>query len=343
MNCPPALAARAPAGAQSALRRQISATRAAVLIGRANLLPERCWREAQLDRAHARRRNACAVRLCAMAETPNVRLRLWSVPGSIAVVQQALSGVATALSLDALEHDDLNTVVTEVCKNVVFHAYEGQEGPLEVEVYALAGALEVVVRDRGIGIRPHVGERTQPHTGLGMPIVHALTQRLAFSKLAGGGTEVRMQFTTPDVAAPESLEADELESGSASAVTGEHTIALAPSSLARAVLPGIVSALAKQALFSADAIADIGLFADALALSARDSGGERQLDLTVAVAPERLDLRVGPLALGRAASMFDVVVNAGGRRLLATRLPETRELASRDAGEMLALRLLERR
>jgi serine/threonine-protein kinase RsbW len=259
-----------------------------------------------------------------MAETPIVSLRLSNRPESVAVVQRALSGVAAELGLDALESNDLNTAVTEVCNNVVLHAYDGQEGQLEVEVHALAGALDVVVRDRGIGIRPHVGERTQPHTGLGMPIVHALTQRLLFSKLAGGGTEVRMQFTTPDAAVLEPLADDATpDPESVRAGAGEHAIALAlaPSSVSHAV----------------------GLIADALAAGARDSIGERRLHLTVEVQGEKLELRVGPLPVGAAARLFDAVLSTRASRLLTERLPENCDAASRDSDELLALRLLERR
>lgn len=281
-----------------------------------------------------------------MAETPIVSLCLSNRPESVAVVQRALSGVAAELGLDALESNDLNTAVTEVCNNVVLHAYDGQEGQLEVEVHALAGALDVVVRDRGIGIRPHVGERTQPHTGLGMPIVHALTQRLLFSKLAGGGTEVRMQFTTPDAAVLEPLADDATpDPESVRAGAGEHAIALAlaPSSVTHAVLPEFLRALAKQALFSTEAIADVGLIADALAAGARDSIGERRLHLTVEVQGEKLELRVGPLPVGAAARLFDAVLSTRASRLLTERLPENCDAASRDSDELLALRLLERR
>jgi len=286
-----------------------------------------------------------------MGEIANVSVRLSSAPESVAVVQQALGGVAAELGLDALEANDVNTAVTEVCNNVVLHAYEGTRGPLEVAVHVLAGALEVVVRDRGIGIRPHLGERTQPHTGLGMPIVHALTQRLVFSKLDGGGTEVRLLFTTPDVLAPDALAGDQLESRTAGEGEDEHTIAIAlgPSTIARAVLPRILGALAKRAQFSSEGIAEVQLLADALARNAGEWLAAGQLGLTVELAPHELELYVGPLRAGGAATVLDSTAGAGGVGLLIERLsgdPHDASLdphdAPGDAGELLALRLLER-
>src|SRR5271163_3915315 len=113
---------------------------------------------------------SASLRALTMTETPNVCITLSNSPENLAVVHQTLAGLGGILGLDALDSNDLETAVIEVCKNVVYHAYEGQEGPLELEIHTLAGAVEVVVRDHGIGIRPHVGERTLPHTGIGLPI-----------------------------------------------------------------------------------------------------------------------------------------------------------------------------
>jgi anti-sigma regulatory factor (Ser/Thr protein kinase) len=280
-----------------------------------------------------------------MSSSPNVSLRLSNAPESVALVQQALRAVAVAVGLDALEANDLDTAVTEVCNNVVLHAYDGQRGPLELEVFALTGALEVVVRDRGIGIRPHVGERRQPHTGLGMPIVHALTQHLAFSKLAGGGTEVRMRFTTPDVAALEPLADDEPEGETdpADEREGAIAIAVAPCSLAHALLPGILSSLAKQALFSTEAIAGLQLLAHALTASAHDRSDAGRLRVSVGLAPGELELRVGALPAGTPARLFAAMADAAGGRLAIERLPQLGAQATRDVGETLALRMHEPR
>jgi anti-sigma regulatory factor (Ser/Thr protein kinase) len=282
--------------------------------------------------------------MSAMGEIANVRLRLSNAAESVAVVQQALGGLAAELGLDALEANDVNTAVTEVCNNVVLHAYEGTRGPLEVAVRVLAGALEVAVSDRGIGIRPHLGERTQPHTGLGMPIVHALTQRLVFSKRDGGGTEVRMLFTTPEVLAPAALAGDELESRTAGEGEDERTIAIAlgPSAIARAVLPRVLGALARRVELSGEGIAAIQPLADALAATAGDWLDASQLGLTVELAPHELRLHVGPLRTGGATALLAATVAVDGAGLLIERLPDDPDGACGDAEELLALRLLDR-
>jgi serine/threonine-protein kinase RsbW len=279
-----------------------------------------------------------------MAEVPNVRLKLSNTPESVSVVHHALAGVSEILGLDPLETNDLDTAVTEVCNNVVLHAYEGQEGSLEVELYALPAAVEVVVRDRGIGIRPHVGERTRPHTGLGLPIVHALTQRLGFRKLGGGGTEVRMQFAVPQALALEALAEDR----SGSQIAGEGAlasaraieIALAPSAVARVVLPRVLGELAQRACFCGERVADVQLLAGSLAAIALDSLVAGHLCVAVEPAPRSLELRMGPLRPGSAARLLDSGSDDLGAAI--ERLGGDRRVAPFDSAEMLELSLHER-
>jgi serine/threonine-protein kinase RsbW len=234
-----------------------------------------------------------------MADTPNVRLSLPGSAENVLVVRQALTGVAASLGLDPIETNDLNTAVTEACNNVVMHAYGGEEGPLEVDVSALPGAIAVVVRDRGGGIRPREPEPDDAHAGMGIPVIRALTRHAELVDRAGGGTEVRMEFDVPKARALEPVDG----SGRASAAirdspSGTIELQLAPNAVARAVLPRVLSALAARAYFSTDRIADVQLLADELATGAGESFSGTQLDVGVTIAPRSLELRVGPLHAG---------------------------------------------
>ena len=51
---------------------------------------------------------------------------------NVIVVRQAVAGLGEALGLTDQRVDDLKTVVSEACNNVVLHAYEGEPGPLDV-------------------------------------------------------------------------------------------------------------------------------------------------------------------------------------------------------------------
>ncbi len=288
-----------------------------------------------------------------MAEIPNVCLTLRNRPENVLVVRQALTGVAESLALDAIETNDLNTAVTEACNNVVLHAYGGGEGPLEVDVYALAGAIAVVVRDRGNGIRPsahdseerHDGEEL--HAGMGLPIIQALSRHVEVEDLAGGGTEVRMEFAAPKATA---LEAFELLTGDGPGArrpalaepADAVAMSLAPNDLAREVLPRVLCALAARAQFSTDRISDVQLVADVLAAHAGDSISGSHLDVGVTTAPRVLELRLGPLHAGHGESL--IAAAADGLAPVIERLTdESHRVARDDSAETLELRLVERR
>ncbi len=272
-----------------------------------------------------------------MPATPNVRMSIANDLESVAVIRQALAGLGASLGLDALEANDIDTAVTETCNNVVHHAYDGLEGPLELEVHVLDGALEVVVRDRGIGIRPHVGERSQPHTGLGMPIVHALTQRLTFSKLEGGGTEVRMLFATPHALAPQSPAGGELQGHhiDEAALASTVALSLAPGSVVKAVLPHALGALAQRAELSGGQIAEVRALAETLAAHAAG-----RLNVTATLAPGALELRAGPLRAGATASLQDSV--AAGLAARIELCDDGSQLDPEGGSETCALRVLAR-
>jgi serine/threonine-protein kinase RsbW len=278
-----------------------------------------------------------------MAEIPNVCLTLGNRPENVLVVRQALTGVAESLALDAIETNDLNTAVTEACNNVVLHAYGGGEGPLELDVCVLADAIAVVVRDRGGGIRPRAQDGEAIHAGIGLPVIHALSRHVEIKDRAGGGTEVRMEFAAPKATALEALEGDGPgPRGHARAAPADTlAISLAPTALACDVLPRVLCALAARAHFSTDRISDVQLVADVLAANAGDSISGSHLEVGVTIAPRNLELRLGPLHVGRGESL--IAAAADGLAPVIERLTdESHRVARADAAETLELRLVER-
>ena len=89
--------------------------------------------------------------------------------------------------------EDVKLAVTEACTNVVRHAYQGTDGPLEVRVEPKAGSLTVVVTDHGVGIRPNP---SSDGAGLGLPLIAALSSQLEIEDGPDTGSCVRMSFTT---------------------------------------------------------------------------------------------------------------------------------------------------
>jgi anti-sigma regulatory factor (Ser/Thr protein kinase) len=127
-------------------------------------------------------------------EVPVVRLALPARPEGVGVVRQALSGLADAMALDPSILADAKMAVTEACTNVVVHAYQEEDGELEVDMYADELAVTVVVRDRGTGIKPRPTRQEATALGLGLPLIAALSDAFEVRGSPGHGTEVRMTF-----------------------------------------------------------------------------------------------------------------------------------------------------
>ncbi|HWH15269.1 MAG TPA: ATP-binding protein [Miltoncostaeaceae bacterium] len=124
---------------------------------------------------------------------PPVVIRLPAEPDSLAIVRQAVTGVAEVLGLPEERLDDLKVAVTEACTNVVLHAYAGDTGAMEVRVRQDDRSLVVTVRDEGAGIVPRA-EKTSPGLGLGLQMIAALADDVRIAAGDGGGTSVRMAF-----------------------------------------------------------------------------------------------------------------------------------------------------
>jgi serine/threonine-protein kinase RsbW len=124
----------------------------------------------------------------------SLRLRLPARAENVAVVRQALNGVAEGLALEAFTLTDIKIAVSEACTNVVLHAYPAEEGPLLVDAWTDGGEeLVVVVRDQGSGFTP-AARAESAGLGLGLALIASLSKEVQIGSEPGGGTEVRMRF-----------------------------------------------------------------------------------------------------------------------------------------------------
>ncbi|TMM01256.1 MAG: ATP-binding protein [Actinobacteria bacterium] len=128
---------------------------------------------------------------------PDIELILPARAENVAVVRHAIGGLGEALDLDPQTLSDVKLAVTEACTNVVVHAYEGREGPMQVAADVAPDHLTVVVRDEGRGIVPRPDS---PGLGLGLPLIATLTESLELGKDDRERTEVRMSFRLAETA-----------------------------------------------------------------------------------------------------------------------------------------------
>jgi serine/threonine-protein kinase RsbW len=278
------------------------------------------------------------------ADVPNVCLTVSNQPENVLLVRETLSGLADTVGVDGVELNDIRTAVTEACNNVVLHAYDAAGGPLHVELYLTSEAVEVVVRDHGKGIKPHIRGEQEDALGIGLSIIQALAPRVEFKDVEGGGTEVRMEFATPNARPLEQLakgayEPPALTSSELATTSG---VALAPSALAGKVLPRVVCVLAARAHFTTDRISDAELVADELVSQAFSRSANPHLTVAVSVAPRELELRVGPLRSGGAQELVDRAESGAGTAVIE-KLTDDCRVSSNGAADTLELRLRDSR
>ena len=117
------------------------------------------------------------------------------------VVRQAVAGLGEALGLSEQRVDDLKTVVSEACNNVVIHAYEGEPGPLHVSAEPGADELVVTVADEGDGFKPEASS-DEASLSLGLPLIASLSDGFELSGRPGKGTTTKISFSFEEKSLP---------------------------------------------------------------------------------------------------------------------------------------------
>jgi serine/threonine-protein kinase RsbW len=279
-------------------------------------------------------------------------LALAARPENVAVIRDVLSGVADVVDL-AGRLDDIKVAVSEAANNVVMHAYDGAEGPVEVDVRILPGVLEVLVRDRGVGIdaqfeaAPAVDQERPAHApghGLGLGVMGALADRLELRPGDPRGLEVVMEFATAagDEHAASEPEITELPDFQwLPAGDGALHLAIAPPKLSAAVLSRVVCAAAARAGFSIDRLSDAQLVADALATDIEPALSDPRVMFSATADRRRLELQMGPIKPG--ASRTALAASAIGQLgSVIERLADEVDIRETGADELLRLVLVDR-
>jgi serine/threonine-protein kinase RsbW len=266
---------------------------------------------------------------------PELRLVLPGRAENVALVRRALSGVVDVLKLGEARLLDINAAVSEACNNIVVHAYEGAEGPMNVYVWIQPTELEVIVSDHGVGIRPNVPEPGLEVQGLGLSLIQALTDRVEFLGGSGEGTRVRMSFAFDNgwEAPSDGAHGDGRE---APLPPGELSIAVSSGPLAAPVLGRVIAMLAARAEFSLEGISEAELVTDAVAAHAPSASVGDRVQLGIERPDGQLVVRVGPLEEGGATRVIQASALADLPPVLE-RLTQQRRVESSGDGELLCL------
>lgn len=274
---------------------------------------------------------------------PDMRLGLENRAENVALVRQALSGVAGAVRLDSAMLADVKTAVSEACNNVVVHAYGGERGPMEVYACPLGMELMVVVSDEGEGIQPRPVEPDAGMQGVGLSLIQALTNSVEFGGGTGEGTEVRMIFEAPEGLDVGGVEAVEAHNGSRAAPPqGDVTLSVC-GLLTGPVLSSVVAMLAARSGFSVERLADAQILTDTIAAHAPTWFTGRHVHLAIDTDDRELELLLGPLVDQGGEGLLRASGVAGLEPLLERLSDEVAVEPAGDGGERLRLALRETR
>ena len=186
---------------------------------------------------------------------------------------------------------DLKTVVTEACTNVVQHAYETDDGPLEVIVAQEAKSVTVIVVDSGSGIRPHA-DLERPTLRLGLTLIAALASSFEISGGSEPGTKIKL--TVP--LAAEVGDASET-APVARAAEGAKVSVEAPE-LVGPVMGRIFGAVAARQDMSIERVSDGMLLTEAISSATPSVFAGRHFQLVVTDRSGEVSLKIGPMIAG---------------------------------------------
>ena len=130
-----------------------------------------------------------------------IKLEFPAKSANEALARSAVAAFAAQLDPTLDEIGDIRTAVSEAVTNAVVHAYPDSLGTVWLRARIIDGeVLEIVVKDRGIGI-PDIPQALQPlfttggddRSGMGFTIMDNFMDKLRVRSAPGRGTTVTLQ------------------------------------------------------------------------------------------------------------------------------------------------------
>ncbi len=130
-----------------------------------------------------------------------IKLEFPAKSANEALARSAVAAFAAQLDPTLDEIGDIRTAVSEAVTNAVVHAYPDSLGTVWLRARIIDGeVLEIVVKDRGIGI-PDIPQALQPlfttggddRSGMGFTIMDNFMDKLCVRSVPGRGTTVTLQ------------------------------------------------------------------------------------------------------------------------------------------------------
>lgn len=270
-----------------------------------------------------------------MSDDAELRVVVPARAENVAVLRRAVSGLGDALGLEPGDLADLQTIVTEAAMNVVQHAYEDSEGPLEMLAGRRGEGLDVAICDQGAGFRPRPADPGRGDLRLGLPLIAALSDGFEISGGPGQGTTVKVRkLIAPGSERPSNGAAAEASATEETALSFDSDAA--PVAI---VLSHVIGMLASRADLSIDRLADSQLLGDAVSATPSREFSEGRMEIAIADREGCLEIRVGPLVSGASERLLREMELPGPLKGSLRALASDVEVESVDGVERLLIKV----
>ena len=129
-----------------------------------------------------------------------MKLEFLSRSSNESFARVVVSAFASQLDPTLEELSDIKTAVSEAVTNAIIHGYENREGLIVVESKIENGEIEIIVRDKGMGISD-IDQALEPfytskpnleRSGMGFTVMESFMDSLQIESIKGEGTSVTM-------------------------------------------------------------------------------------------------------------------------------------------------------
>jgi anti-sigma regulatory factor (Ser/Thr protein kinase) len=115
-----------------------------------------------------------------------------AVPDSVPRARKELSAFAAGAGMTGEQLEGVRLVVSEAVSNAVLHAYDQEQGEIQVTAAVVPGELWILIADEGAGLRAELSENRG--LGLGLGWMAQFSDGLTLLTRSSGGLEVRLRF-----------------------------------------------------------------------------------------------------------------------------------------------------
>jgi anti-sigma regulatory factor (Ser/Thr protein kinase) len=263
------------------------------------------------------------------APVTELRLAMAAKPENLALVRQALSGLADGVSMPERPLADLKQIATEACMNAVVHAYpDRDDGRIDVSAVATNGEVELRVRDWGVGFRPRPASM-DGSLHLGLPLIASVVHSFAIESPAGGGTALIARVRLDD---------EDEKPAEAPAAPKEVDLEIDAGDAAKPVIARVLAIVATRAGFSLDRMSDGVLVGDVIAAGSADDFADGRVAIEIEECGPNLCLRVGPFQDGGAKRMVDTM-DLPGMGVSIAKLADRFEIIDSERGEFISIEI----